>query len=47
MDRFDFHALYRPFLIAMLGLTVFSCDGGGCSSCEGCGVTPIRGGFPV
>ena len=48
MDRFDFSSFYGRSLVLMLGLTVFSCSGGGgCSSCEGCGVTPIAGGYPT
>lgn len=48
MDRFDLSSFYGRSLVLMLGLTVFSCSGGGgCSSCEGCGVTPIRGGYPT
>ena len=26
---------------------VFACSGGGCSGCEGCGIYPIPGGFPI
>jgi MYXO-CTERM domain-containing protein len=47
MDRFDSYALYRPAMVAMFALTVFACEGGGCSSCEGCGVRPIPGAFPL
>ncbi len=28
-------------------LFLFACGGGGCSSCDGCGVEPIAGGFPI
>ena len=48
MDRFDLSSFYGRSLVLMLGLTVFSCSGGGgCSSCEGCGVQPIAGGYPI
>ncbi len=48
MDRFDVSRFYRTGIVVMLGLTVFSCSGGGgCSSCEGCGVAPIPGGYPL
>jgi hypothetical protein len=37
----------RTWLLAACVFLVFACSGGGCSSCEGCGVRPIRGGFPI
>jgi hypothetical protein len=36
-----------PFLSALLVLFLYACSGGGCSTCEGCGVAPIPGGFPI
>ncbi len=46
MDCVDVSRFYRSAIVVMLGLTVFSCSGGGgCSSCEGCGVQPIPGGY--
>lgn len=48
MERFELSSFYGRSLVLMLGLTVFSCSGGGgCSSCEGCGVQPIAGGYPI
>lgn len=47
MDRFDRYSLYRPAMVAMFALTVFACEGGGCSSCEGCGIRPIPGAFSL
>jgi len=47
MDRFDIHSFYRPALVAFFMLTVFACDGGGCSGCEGCGIQPIPGAYPL
>jgi len=34
--------LYWTAVFAVMG-----CGGGGCSSCDGCGVAPIPGGFPI
>ena len=47
MDRLDIGDFVRPFYCLMFALTVFACDGGGCSSCEGCGVRPIPGAYPL
>ncbi|HJL18294.1 MAG TPA: MYXO-CTERM sorting domain-containing protein [Sandaracinaceae bacterium LLY-WYZ-13_1] len=47
MDCFDLHGLFRPALVAIFMLTVFACDGGGCSGCEGCGIQPIPGAYPI
>ncbi len=47
MDRFDASRFYRPWFFVLFALTVFSCDGGGCSGCAGCGVQPIPGAFPI
>lgn len=48
MEGFRLSSFYGRSLVLILGLTVFSCSGGGgCSSCEGCGVQPIAGGFPI
>src|SRR5262245_5657969 len=37
----------QPLFAITLIFLVFACSGGGCSSCEGCGVAPIPGGFPI
>ncbi|MFK7985314.1 MAG: MYXO-CTERM sorting domain-containing protein [Sandaracinaceae bacterium] len=47
MKRFDFGDLARPFYCLMFALTVFACDGGGCSGCDGCGIEPIPGAYPI
>lgn len=38
---------WKPLLTITLVFLVFACSGGGCSSCEGCGVRPIPGAFPL
>ncbi len=48
MGRSHWFDLYRLGLVVMFALTVFACSGGGgCSSCAGCGIEPIPGGFPA
>ena len=37
----------QHFLVAAVVLFLFACGGGSCSSCAGCGVAPIPGGFPI
>ncbi|MGE0790676.1 MAG: MYXO-CTERM sorting domain-containing protein [Sandaracinaceae bacterium] len=39
--------MHRFTLAVMFALTLFSCNGGGCSGCAGCGITPIPGGYPL
>src|SRR3972149_8123801 len=43
--RFYLYAKRLFFITAIL--VTFSCSGGGCSGCTGCGVAPIPGGFPI
>jgi MYXO-CTERM domain-containing protein len=45
MSRFRQYS--KHFLVASLVLFLFACGGGSCSSCAGCGVAPIPGGFPI
>jgi MYXO-CTERM domain-containing protein len=45
MKRFG--SMGRPLLTASLVFLVFACSGGGCSGCDGCGIAPIPGGFPI
>jgi hypothetical protein len=40
-------SLLRRLYAAFLVLLIAGCSGGGCSSCAGGAITPIRGGFPV
>lgn len=37
----------RTILQGSLMFLLMACGGGGCSSCDGCGVAPIPGGFPI
>lgn len=48
MGRSHWSNFYRLALTAMFTLALFACSGGGgCSSCEGCGIEPIPGGYPL
>ena len=40
-------SVIQPLVVVGLILLVFACSGGGCSSCAGCGILPIPGGFPI
>ncbi len=37
----------RSLLLSFLVLVFCACGDGGCSGCEGCGVAPIPGGYPI
>ena len=47
MDRFDVSSFSRSAMVVAFALGTFGCGGGGCSSCESCGLTPIPGAYPL
>lgn len=49
MNRFGrfWTRLWKPIVASALVMFVFACGGGGCSSCAGCGISPIPGAFPT
>ncbi|MCC6875067.1 MAG: hypothetical protein IT378_12240, partial [Sandaracinaceae bacterium] len=47
MKRFELFGFHQLVMVFLFTVSVFGCSGGGCSGCEGCGVQPIPGAFPL